>query len=354
MVEGERKQPGLKFGLSRVLDPDPQFPVSAKSLDNRLPIYSNEVCIDVTALNIDAASFLQMEEETGHDKNKIAQIILENTRERGKQQNRVTGSGGMLLGTIRQVGSQYQGPVKLKPGDKVATLVSLSLTPLQLESISDINLKTHQVQCKGHAILCESSALGILPDDIPEMIAVAVFDVAGAPGWVNHLAKSDQTVVVLGAGGKAGVLTCLAAREKIGKKGRLIGLEPFAPAAEELKALQVCDEVLSVDATNAVVVQHTLEDATQGKLADLVVNVIPVPNTEMATLLCANNQGTILFYGMATSFTRVALGAEGISVFPTLLFGNGFYPGHTAYALSLLRKYPKVYSLFQKRYLSKN
>ena len=44
-------------------------------------------------------------------------------------QNPVTGSGGMLVGTVEEVGPE--SPLGLTAGDRVATLVSLTLTPLR-------------------------------------------------------------------------------------------------------------------------------------------------------------------------------------------------------------------------------
>ena len=119
MLNTERKQPGDRFGLGRVLDQKVQLPQGAQKLDNELPIFSNEILISVERLNIDAASFVQMESVTGKSPEKIASLILENCASRGKQQNPVTGSGGMLIGQIVQVGSSYRGPLKLKVGDRI-------------------------------------------------------------------------------------------------------------------------------------------------------------------------------------------------------------------------------------------
>ncbi len=163
----ERKEPGHRLGVHRVKDAEVRLPQAANVLDNTLPIYSSEILIDVERLNIDAASFVQMEQETGRSREKIAEIVMENCRTRGKQQNKVTGSGGMLVGKISQVGSQYRGPIKVKKGDRVASLVSLTLTPLSLQEIRHIHLPTHQIDVKGHAILFESSILGLLPERSP-------------------------------------------------------------------------------------------------------------------------------------------------------------------------------------------
>ena len=55
-------------------------------------------------LNIDSASFRQISEEAGGDPDRIAAIIRRIVDERGKMHNPVTGSGGMLIGTVREVG----------------------------------------------------------------------------------------------------------------------------------------------------------------------------------------------------------------------------------------------------------
>jgi L-erythro-3,5-diaminohexanoate dehydrogenase len=350
MEKTERKEKGHPFGIHRVLDAQVVLPQAAEKIDNSLPIYSNEILLKVEKLNIDAASFVQMEEETGKDPKKIGEIILKNTAIRGKQHNRVTGSGGMLIGEVEQVGSFYNGPLKLKSGDRVATLVSLTLTPLHISKIENINLKTHQVDVEGHAILFEQSIAGVLPSDFPEALSMAVFDVAGAPATVDDLAKTGQTVVVVGGGGKAGLLSCLAARKKVGKTGKVIAIEPSPKAAEALRNLKLCDVVAEVDATHPISVFSEVEKISKGKMADLVVNVASVPNTEMGSVLACHPKGKVLFFSMATSFTKVALGAEGVASSSQLLFGNGYFPNHARFSIGLLKKHRPLLELFLSRY----
>ena len=55
----------------------------------------------------------------------------------GKQQNPLNGSGGMLLGTVKEIGPKLKDR-DLKVGDRIATLVSLSLTPLKVDEIISI------------------------------------------------------------------------------------------------------------------------------------------------------------------------------------------------------------------------
>ena len=350
MPANERKSKGHPLGLHRVLDKEPKLPQAASRLDNSLPIYSNEILINVDHLNIDAASFVQMEKEGKGVPHFISNRVMNNTKEFGKQHNQATGSGGMLTGTVVQIGSQYRGNLKLKKGDRIATLVSLTLTPLTLEKILEVDAGTHQVRVEGSAILFEHSLATLLPKNIPEKIAMAALDVAGAPATVNAICKTGMTVVIIGAGGKAGMLSCVAAKKKVGARGKVIGIEPFEKARADLKKLGVCHEILSVDATHPIAVLQAVEKASKGKLADVVVNVASVPNTEMGSVLSAKMNGTVLFFSMATSFSRVALGAEGIVSSAKLLFGNGYFPNHDRFALNLLRQNPRLLEVFEQRY----
>ena len=63
-------------------------------------------------------------------------------------------------------------------------------------------------------------------------------------------------------------------------------------------------------------------------------------------MLCARDDGAVLFFGMATSFSAAALGAEGLAKPTTLLIGNGFVPGHDETALDLLRRHPALAAAF--------
>jgi len=351
-VNQERKEKPDRFGVHRVKDKSITLPQSASILDNTLPIFNNEILISVERLNIDAASFVQMEKQTRGNVKKIGELVLKNCRIKGHQQNEVTGSGGMLVGTIQQIGSKYKGPLKLKVGDRVATLVSLTLTPLHLDQIKSVNLNTHQIEASGHAILFETGIAAKIPNDLPEPVSMALFDVAGAPATVFNTLRKNQSLLVIGAGGKAGTLSCVAGRKKVGPRGKVFAIEPNPKMARELKSLKVCDEVWSIDATHPLAVRRMVDRATHGKLCDVVINVASVPNTEVSALMSARLTGKIIFFSMATSFTKVALGAEGISSSAQLLFGNGYYPNHADFVVQLIRENHPLKKLFVNRYSS--
>jgi L-erythro-3,5-diaminohexanoate dehydrogenase len=86
-----------------------------------------------------------------------------------------------------------------------------------------------------------------------------------------------------------------------------------------------------------------------GGPADVTVVCVDVPGCEGGSILATADRGTVIFFSMATSFSAAALGAEGLAADVTMLVGNGYLPGHAAYALDLLRADPGVRSLFEGR-----
>jgi len=338
------------YGLGRVLNEPGVLPQRAQALDPSLPIRPSELLVDVESLNVDAASFRQLEQAAGGDPARIAEAIRAIVRSRGKLQNPATGSGGMLIGRVREVGPQHPAAGRLRAGERIATLVSLSLTPLHLDEVKAVHPGIDRVDVRGHAILFASGLYARLPPDMPEMLALAALDVCGAPALMARYARSGMRVAVLGAG-KSGALCLAQARRSMAGKGQLLALDVSAPALDRLLGIGLCDAALRVDATRAVEVLEAVAAATGGALADLVVNCASVPSTEMATILSTRDGGTALFFSMATSFTAAALGAEGVGKDVTLVMGNGYVPGHAELTLELLRSEPRLRELFAARYV---
>ncbi|MBF0314056.1 MAG: L-erythro-3,5-diaminohexanoate dehydrogenase [Oligoflexia bacterium] len=341
---------GCRFGTHRVIHPQNSLPQSAQKIDNSLPIYDNEILVEVDTLNIDAASFRQMKEACNGDIDGVKKMIMGIVKERGKQQNPVTGSGGMLLGKVKEIGPRHPNLKGLKVGDKVASLVSLSLTPLHIEEIITVFPERDQVKIKGHAIFFESGVMAKIPEDMPETLALAILDVAGAPAQTYRLVKPNMNVVIIGAGGKSGSICCAVARDILGPTGKLIAIQPSERGRQRVRELGYCDVILSADATNPVECRNEVAKVTEGVMADLVINCAPVENTEMSSIMSCKNDGVVYFFTMATSFTKAALGAEGIGSDATLIVGNGYAPNHDVIAIDVVRRHKKLRELFEKVY----
>jgi L-erythro-3,5-diaminohexanoate dehydrogenase len=338
---------GDELGTQRVVSPRGLLPQAADVLDSALPPWSSEVVIEVACLNIDAASFVQLE-ATGEP---VAAQVGAIVGRAGKMHNPVTGSGGMLLGKVVAVGPDYRGPLQgCAPGTRVATLVSLTLTPLRLERIRAVRAHAHQVEVDGVAFLPSSAPIAVLPDDLPDELTLAVLDVAGAPALVDRLLVEQpelKTLAFIGAG-KAGVLAMAAARRRRPDL-HLLALDRSQVALDAVRTAGLADAVRAVDAANALEVRAAVHDWNSGRPADAVVNLASLPGTEMGTVLACRQRGTCLFFGMATSFPRVALGAEGVGADVELRIGNGYVTGHADFALALVRAMPPVRALLESR-----
>lgn len=342
---------GCKYGTHRVIEPKGVLPQPALKIDNNMEIYSNEILIDVIALNIDSASFTQIEEEAGHDVEKIKAKIKEIVGERGKMQNPVTGSGGMLIGKIEKIGADLEGKINLKVGDKIATLVSLSLTPLRIDEIIDVKPDIDRVEIKGKAILFESGIYAVLPDDMPETLALAALDVAGAPAQVAKLVKPCESVVILGSAGKSGMLCAYEAVKRVGPTGNVIGVVRNEKEKALLERVSSKVKVVIADATKPIDVLNAVLEANNGKEVDVAINCVNVANTEMSTILPVRDLGIAYFFSMATSFTKAALGAEGVGKDVTMIVGNGYTKDHAAITLEELRESTILRDIFNELYV---
>ena len=342
---------GSPYGTHRVLEPLGALPQGAWKIDNTMAIYDNEILIEVSALNIDAASFTQIKQEAQGDEAKVAEIVCAIVARRGKHHNPVTGSGGMLIGTVLEIGPALAVKSDLRVGDKIATLVSLSLTPLRIDAITRIHLHKDQIEIKGRAILFETGLYAKLPADIDEKMALAILDVAGAPAQTARLVRAGDTVVVIGGGGKSGTLCVYEAKKRAGPTGCVIGVSPFEQDCQRMRALGWVDHALQVDATDALALMDAVAGVTQGTMADVVINCVNIPNTEMGSILATRQHGKIYFFSMATSFTAAALGAEGVGKDVEMIVGNGYATGHADFALALLRESETLRRLFEELYV---
>ncbi|MGH2734338.1 MAG: L-erythro-3,5-diaminohexanoate dehydrogenase [Actinomycetota bacterium] len=333
-----------RFGVHRSNEPRGVLPQQARVLDATFPLGEDEVAIDVDFLNVDAASWRQLRTACNDDPDAMSGRILDIVRSAGKMHNPVTGSGGMLVGTVSELGGhRLEPPV----GTRIATLVSLTLTPLVIDEIVSLDPASEKVGVKGRAILFGSGLFAEVPDDLGDEVTLGVLDVCGAPAWAARLVHEGMTVVVIGAGGKSGMLVAAQAARLAGPQGRVLGLcwpEDTVAAAKDAGA-----EPIAVDCTDAVAMSAAVMEALEGRLADLVFVCANVPGCEGGAILSCEDDGRIVFFSMATSFTTAALTAEGLGKFPEMTIGNGYLPGHARLALDLVRSEPALLERFRSR-----
>lgn len=341
---------GCQFGTHRTLEPRGILPQPAWKIDNTMEIYNNELLIEVDTLNIDAASFTQIKKEALGNPEAMEKIMLTIVEKRGKHHNPVTGSGGMLMGTVSKIGSAWSGKTPVKVGDRIATLVSLSLTPLKINKIKKIHLEKEQVEVDGQAILFSSGIYAVLPEDMSPSLALAILDVAGAPAQTAHLVRPGQNILIIGGGGKSGMLCLYEAKKRAGITGKVIGLGSSKGSCDRMRQMGHADIVIQADATDPLAVMKAVSEVTNGELVDVVINCVNIPGTEMGSIMATKDKGIVYFFSMATSFTGAALGAEGIGKDVTMLVGNGYCRNHAIVALQTVRENAVLLQTFQQLY----
>ncbi len=335
---------GDMYGGHRVLEPLGALPQAAVRIDPSPKIQANEISIDVTALQPTATAFNRIKKKCDNDPKALKAYILDLVKKQGKFQDPVTKSGGILMGRVREIGTAIEHDLCV--GDKIATMVSLSLTPLCLSDIHHINMETEQIRVTGTAILFESGIYAKLPQDLPENVAMAVLDVAGAPAQVRVNAAPGQTVAVIGAG-KAGLLCLAEAMDRVFPNGQVVCLEYDKASCDRVAELGLAHHVIQVDATAPLETLNRYQAVMGNRLADFTVNCVNVPDTEVTTALITRNSGQIYFFSMSTNFAKAALGAEGVKKHTRMIIGNGYYPGHTEMTFRIVRNHPGLYRCFE-------
>ena len=336
------------FGLERSIEPRHALAQQAWKIDNTMALRPDEVLIDVKIININLVSFNEILDETGGDSDLLCQRILEIIRERGKLHNPVTNSGGMLYGSVVELGPSYPNSCQIRPKDEIISLSSLTVTPLRISRILRIDYESAQLEVEGQAILYASSPVVKKPADLPLRAVIAAMDEAGAPTRTHQTVQPGQEVLVLGASGRIGLMCGYAARDKMGSSGRLVGIVRDQEDRVQLERYGLFDEVLALDATdlNAFCGGAHTEIAQR---FDVVINCINTADTEVASLVAVKNRGTIYFATICCDYKFVALTAESIGKEIRVIPYTGFLEGHADYTLELMRRFPQMQTAITRR-----
>ena len=112
-----------------------------------------------------------------------------------------------------------------------------------------------------------------------------------------------------------------------------------------------CHKGIAGSAVMPIEILDKVLAANDGQEVDVVINVVNVENTEMTSILPVRDGGIVYFFSMATSFTKAALGAEGVGKDVTMIVGNGYTKGHAAITLEELRESKALRDIFEQKYI---
>jgi len=338
----------FQYGNQRCLEPKHSFPNAAWKLDNTMEIYEKELLIDVSILNLDGNSFKQIYVECEGDLDKISKKIMEIVETRGKLHNPITGTGGILYGKIIKMGDNYSNIKNLAVGDNIISLTSLALTPLKIDKILNIDINAGQIEIEGKAILFANSPLIKAPSNLPLKLLLAVLDEAGAAIQSFKLTKPKSRVLIIGASGEIGLMCAYAIRKRLGTEGRLIGIRsPQGDKDFRNEISDIYDEIYCYDVLKPLETYEKISKYEEE--VDLTINCINTNGTEMLSILCTKEDGTIYLASLGNNYKTMCLSAEGIAKDLNIIAYKGFSKNHAAFTIQLLKENPKLIELLNQR-----
>jgi L-erythro-3,5-diaminohexanoate dehydrogenase len=356
------------YGTHRVISPVGALPQGAQKLDNSPEIKSDyEMLLDVDYLMLDATSMRKIRETCADDLKSMAKQICDIVQERGKMHNPVTHSGGVLLGRIKEIGARFFSLHSTKEGNnilgqRVIPVASLSTLPLRIKKIKDISGDSISVEAQAIAFACMQ--ICPVPTEFAPKLALSCIDISSLVPQVQRcvedlierrrkiVSSESEAIRVLVMGcGKAGVTALYCLRKlsaNLGSQGiniQVLAIDSSAKRVDWIMKNALADEASAVDARKAYEVHEFVHYHTGGSLCDLLINVVNIPNTETATVLCSRKEtprGTILWFSMATQFDRAALATDSLGKDVTMLIGNGVAESQVDEIFSLVKDYPEL------------
>jgi L-erythro-3,5-diaminohexanoate dehydrogenase len=201
--------------------------------------------------------------------------------------------------------------------------------------VGQLDLTHPHVPVSGTAYLPWTAPWTAYPQDTALEATLAALDVCNAASQTRALIGADTRSVLVLGGGHAGLLALAAARDCLAPGGQLVLMDADGQICQRARDLDLADVAIQVDLRDAVQALARLEDADLPR-ADVTVVVVNAADCEAAAILLTADHGTVLFFSMATSFTKAALGSEGMASTARMLVGSGYAPDRGAYALELI------------------
>ena len=336
---------GKVYGINRSLVPKYTNLEKAWQISTERPILDNEVLVDVEVININKASFVQIYESSFGQKEDMIAAILKIVNERGKLHNPVTGTGGMLQGTIVEMGREFKKKRDFQIGDNVISLVSLIATPLVIEEIKHIDYRYGQIFVKGYGILFRESPLIKTPKDMPLNVSLAALDIAGTPATVEELVKKNQKILIIGAGNRSGFLSALAAKDKLQGTGELVGAV-LGENGVNYEYRNVFDNVWDLNLSDNK--ELFSNKNLVANYYDLIIDCTSTPNTNMLINFLVKPKGTIFITEPSNKSFDISYTAESLGKDVRVQGYKGFSDGHAEYTLELLEKNPELIKDFER------
>ncbi len=327
------------YGINRVMEPNHVLPTSAWRINNDREIYPNELRLRVQKIHIESTSFRQICIECNNNMERIKERILHIVEKRGKLHNPVTDTGGVIFGTVEEIGEEYENVKGLKVGDEIICNASLAGIPLFLSNISKIDMSYTQVDADGYAILFNKVPVVKRPEDLPINLILYTFDESGTLYSAYKSAKGKERCLVVGNSLLTNLLFGRAIRRSAGDEAEVVCLfdnnTDIGIRGKELKDIleKTFTEVHYVNILKPV---ECLEKLDVG-LFDVSVNCADIPGAETINILSTKQGGTVYFANLINNYNIALYITEAISREIQIKCADGYEEEYAEFDIELMR-----------------
>lgn len=347
------------FGLSRVIDPKGAIPVTAWKIDNSKEINEREIRINVKTIHIEKSSFNQICHECAYEDNSIETKILDIIAKRGKLHNPYTDSGGMLHGTISEIGNHFRETrPEFNVGDEVICNTTITGIPLYIEKIEAIDYNNCQLLVKGYAIFFENSPMFSKPKDLALTYTLTALDEAGAIYTINKMVKPGMRIMVLGKDLISTLAYILAIKKVLGSDC-FIMVVMDNEACGTLSYKQLAPFILKyansfslIDATNPILAANNLLDSNVQPL-DFCINCEDLSGSEVFCVLMTKEKGQLYFTTIHNGYSKAILAADSMGKAIRTYSLDQYLEHYDTFTINLLTEHKQTFDAIHRLYLSK-
>ncbi len=329
------------YGIKRVLEPKNVLPTSAWKLDNGRNIYPDEIRVSIKRIHLEGTGFKQICTESNDDEKKIKQNIMDMVIRRGKLHNPVTDTGGLIMGTVEEIGKEYTNRASLAVGDLVICNASAASMPLYIEEITSVNKAFNQIEAKGYAIVHSSLPVVKAPDDVPVDMLMFAFDQSGTLYRLHQLVKGKKKFLIVGNSMLTNLLYGYVIRDTVGENCEItclldkrVNLRLAGKGMDSLIS-SVFDEVNFLDILRPM---ECVEKLGGESLFDLSVNCAEIPGAETVNILATKPGGTVLFANLINNLNIALYITESISKNLEVRSAEGYLEEYDEFDVDIVRK----------------
>lgn len=342
------------YGLNRVLEPQYVLPTSAWRLDNSREIKEDELRVDVKLIHLEATNFKQICIEANDNDLKIKQLILDIVIRRGKLHNPVTDTGGLLYGTVSEIGSEFDNPRGLKAGDEVICNTSLASFPIYIDKIISIDKAFGQMEVEGYAILHNKMPIIQKPADLPTNLLLYVFDKSGTIFSLSRYAEDKQNCLVVGNNLVSNLIFGYSIRKVVGEDANIVCL--FDKKTDVVLKGQTIDALMSkifnkvyyMDILKPIECIENLEEAGE---FDLTVNCADIPGAETVNILATKDGGNVVFANFINNYNIALYITEALPKQLVLRCADGYIEDYDSYDMEIVRELVSYFAAASKENL---